>query len=70
MKGSALKGTMEGGAKGLETRIEIESDEPPDSIRHLVRMGERTCFTLGALTEPVPTQTVATLNGESLELDG
>lgn len=69
MTGSALKGTMQGGAKGLETRIEIESDETPERIRHLIRMGEQTCFTLGALTEPVPVHTTATLNGEDLELE-
>lgn len=69
MAGSALKGTMEGGAKGIETRIEIESDEPPERIRHLVKMGEQTCFTLGALTASVPTETVATLNGEGLSLE-
>lgn len=69
MRGSALQGTMEGGAKGLETRIEIESEEPPERIRHLVKMGEQTCFTLGALTSPIPTHTVATLNGEELPLE-
>jgi hypothetical protein len=69
MKGSALKRTMTGGCLGLETRIHVESDEPPERIRDLIRMGEQTCFTLGALTEVVPTQTSATLNGEELELE-
>jgi hypothetical protein len=67
MKGSALQRTMTGGCLGLETRIHVESDEPPERIRDLIRMGEQTCFTLGALTEQVPTTLHATLNGQVLE---
>ena len=68
MKGSALQGTLRGGSLGLETHIEIESDEPPEKIRHLVRMGEQTCFTLQSLIHPVPVQTTVTLNGSPLAL--
>lgn len=69
IKGSALKRTMTGGCLGLETHIHVESDESPERIRDLIHMGEQTCFTLGALTEVVPTATRVTLNGEPLELD-
>jgi hypothetical protein len=68
MKGSALQGTLRGGARGLETHIEVESGEPPDKIRHLIKMGEQTCFTLQSLINPVPVQTSVTLNGEPLAL--
>ena len=54
IKGSALQGTLRGGSLGLETQIEIESDEPPDKIRQLIRMGEQTCFTLQSLIHPLP----------------
>jgi hypothetical protein len=67
MKGSARDGSLHGGAKGLETHVEIESDEPPERIRELVRMAEQTCFTLGAWTHAVPAKTTVTLNGELLE---
>src|SRR5918996_272177 len=69
MKGSALQGSLRGGALGLETHIEVESDEPPEKIRHLVKMGEQTCFTLQSLLNPVPVNTSVTLNGEALALD-
>jgi hypothetical protein len=69
MKGSALQGTLRGGALGLETHIEVESSEPPEKIRHLVKMGEQTCFTLQSLVNPVPVKTSATLNGEPLPLE-
>ena len=68
MKGSALQGTLRGGSLGLETHIEIESDEPPEKIRHLVKMGEQTCFTLQSLIHPVPVKTSVTLNGAALAL--
>ena len=70
MKGSALQGTMQGGCLGLETCIEVESSESPDKIRHLIKMGEQTCFTLQSLISPVPVKTSATLNGEPLGLEG
>ena len=66
MKGSALQGTLRGGSLGLETHIVIESSEPPDQIRHLIRMGEQTCFTLQSLIHPVPVKTSVELNGEPL----
>jgi hypothetical protein len=69
MKGSALGGTLRGGALGLESEIEVESDEPEEKIRHLVKMGEQTCFTLQSLINPVPVKTTATLNGVPLNLD-
>jgi hypothetical protein len=68
MRGSARDGSMHGGALGVETTVHVRSPEPADKIRHLIRMGEQTCFTLGALVERTPTRTAATLNGEPLEL--
>ena len=69
MKGSALAGTLRGGSLGLETQIEVESSEPPEKIRHLVKMGEQTCFTLQSLINPVPVKTSVTLNGAPLALE-
>ncbi len=68
MKGSALKGTLAGGGLGLQTDITVESDEPADKIREMVRIGEQSCFALQSLVQPVPVETTATLNGERLEL--
>jgi hypothetical protein len=68
MKGSVLEGTLRGGGLGLETQIEISSNESKDKIRHLVKMGEQTCFTLQSLVHPIPVATSVTLNGEPLAL--
>jgi hypothetical protein len=70
MKGSVRDQSLHGGAKGLETHVEVESDEPPERIRELVRMAEQTCFTLGAWTQAVPTSTTVALNGRPLEAEG
>ena len=67
MKGSVREQSLHGGAKGLETHVEIESDEPPERIQELVRMAEQTCFTLGAWTQAVTTSTTVNLNGAPLE---
>jgi hypothetical protein len=70
MKGSVRDRSLRGGATGLETRIEIDSAEPPERVRELVQMAEQTCFTLGAWTEAAPTSTTVMLNGEPLEVEG
>ena len=69
MKGSVRDQSLHGGAKGLETQVEIESGEPPERILELVRMAEQTCFTLGAWTQAVPTSTSVLLNGEPLDVE-
>jgi hypothetical protein len=66
MEGSALKGTMRAHCLGMETLLEIDSDESPERIQELVRMGEQTCFTMQALANPVPIETYVRLNGEDL----
>lgn len=67
-EGSALAGTLKAGCLGLETHVEIESDEPEERIREMMRMGERSCFTLGSLTGIVPVETHLKLNGRPLTI--
>ena len=50
-------------------RLYQSGDEPEDKIRHLIKMGEQTCFTLQSLVNPVPVTTTATLNGSPLSLE-
>lgn len=67
-EGSALAGTLRAGCLGLETHVDIESEEPEERIRQMTRMGERSCFTLGSLTGVVPVETHLKLNGRPLSL--
>ncbi len=68
-EGSALAGTLHAGCLGLETHVEIESDEPEEKIHQMMRMGERSCFTLGSLTVAVPVEMHLKLNGRPLALE-
>jgi hypothetical protein len=58
---------MKAGGLGIETRVLIDSDEPEEKIRRMVKMGEQSCFTLGAITGVVPVETVLDLNGRRVE---
>jgi hypothetical protein len=65
-EGSVRAGTARSGVSALEVDLEIESDEPPEKIAELVRAAKGTCFTHGAIAEPVPIETSVKLNGETL----
>ncbi len=64
--GSALAGTIVGGPAGLETSVDVESDEPPERIRRLVDMAEASCYALQSLLQNMEVTSVFTLNGDPL----
>ena len=64
--GSALAGTIVGGPAGLETSVDVESDEPPERVRRLVDMAEASCYALQSLLQNMEVTSVFTLNGEAL----
>ena len=64
--GSALAGTIVGGPLGLETAIDVESDESPEKVRRLVDMAEASCFALQSMLQNVEVTARFTLNGEPL----
>jgi len=65
-EGSVLKGTVKAGCLGIQTRVELESDEPPERIAALIKNAESGCFTMQALLEPVNFTTSVSLNGSPL----
>lgn len=65
-EGSVLQGTVKTSCLGIETRLELESDEPPERIATMVRNAENGCFTMQALLTPVPFTRAVTLNGSPL----
>ncbi len=65
-EGSMMMGTIRSGCLGVESTVQIESDEPEDEILKMMRAGEQSCFTMGSLTAVVPTLTHLTLNGRPL----
>lgn len=67
-KGSILGGTIQSGSLGIEVHVDVESDEPREKIARLVRVAQESCFTHGAIANPVPVETNVRLNGQPLEL--
>ena len=67
-KGSVLAGTIHSGSLGIEVQVDVESDESKDKIARLVRIAQESCFTHGAIANPVPVETNVRLNGQPLEL--
>lgn len=67
-QGSILGGTIKSGSLGVQAVIEVDSDEPAQRIAELIRVAKASCFTHGALAEPVPVETSLTLNGQPLEV--
>ena len=65
-EGSVLHGTVKTNCLGIETRLELESDEPPERIAALVRNAENGCFTMQALMNPAPITRTVSLNGAPL----
>ena len=65
-EGSVLQETVKTNCLGIETRLELESDESPERIAALVRNAENGCFTMQALMNPVPITSTVSLNGMPL----
>ena len=66
-EGSVLQGTVQATCLGIETKLEIDSQEKPERIQKLLRNAEHGCFTMQALLAPVEFSHSTTLNGQPLE---
>ncbi len=67
--GSVLAGDIEAFADSLTTELSLDSDEPPERVKQLVRLAEASCFTIAALRKPTPVELQVTVNGERFELE-
>ena len=70
VEGSVLNDSVQAEMVGVETRLEIESPEPPDRIARLVRNAERGCFVMQALLRPVAVTARTVVNGEPIVAEG
>lgn len=69
-EGSVLQGTVKASCLGIETRVELESGEPPERIAAMARNAENGCFTMQALLDPVRFTSAVSLNGSPLPSGG
>lgn len=65
-EGSVLRGDKRGSCDGFEIEFSVESDEPVEAIRALIRLAHEMCFTEAALTQVNRIEFTHRLNGEAI----
>ncbi len=70
LRGSVLKGTVNTTWEGVQTNLEVVSDEPPEKIAQLIRNAKGGCFAENMITQAVPLTSNVKLNGEPLSIEG
>ncbi len=66
VEGSVLNDTIRAEMVGVETRLLLDSPEPPEKVARLVRNAENGCFVMQGLLKPVPITSATVLNGKEL----
>lgn len=66
-EGSIKRETVQVNCTGVETVLEIESEEAPERIAHLARVSEQGCYVIQTFRNPTPVSYQITLNGEELD---
>ena len=67
--GSVFAGTIASQCHGVETHVEIESDDDVSRIAALLRNAEGGCYAQAAIQQPVSTVGTATLNGAPINYE-
>jgi len=65
--GSLMAETIHTSCTGVETRLEIESEEDSSKIAKLVRLSEAGCYVIQTLRNPTPVSLQLSLNGQELD---
>jgi organic hydroperoxide reductase OsmC/OhrA len=68
--GSVLNDTVDAEMLGAETRLELDSPDPPERVARVVKRAERGCFVMQALLRPVAVTGRTLLNGRFLPTGG
>jgi hypothetical protein len=66
--GSVLAGTITSGCDYVRTELSLESDEPEERVKELIRLAEASCFTIGTIRNLTPCELVATVNGKPVDI--
>ena len=62
-EGSVLRETVHAEGVGVETKLDVESDEPPERVAAVIRNSEQGCYIMQTVRNPTPVETRVTLNG-------
>ncbi len=68
-EGSVLGQTIQGCCDSIETRLEVESDEPPERLAGVIRNAENGCYVMQTIRNPVPLQTDVVVNGNAFDIE-
>lgn len=66
-EGSVFAGTISSKCHGVETHVEVESDDDPARVAALLRNAEGGCYAQSAIRQPVPVTGTATVNGQPFD---
>jgi organic hydroperoxide reductase OsmC/OhrA len=69
-EGSVLAETVQARGVGIETKLELESEEPPERVAAVVRNAENGCYVLQSILHPVPVERTFALNGSAFDPEG
>ena len=67
-RGSVLQGTLVGGCNEVRSDFELESDEPEEKLRLLIRNAKRACFAENMVQTAVPLKSSIKLNGKPIDV--
>jgi hypothetical protein len=68
-EGSVFAGTISSTCHGIETQVEIDSDDDVGRVAALLRNAEGGCYAQSAIQSPVPVTGSALLNGEPINYE-
>lgn len=66
-EGSVLRETVDAQGVGFETRLDVESEAPPERVAAVVRNSEQGCYVMQTILKPTPVETHVTLNGADFD---
>ena len=61
-----LGGDIYGAPGGVDTAIDVDSDEPAERVAQIVKLAEQSCFALQSMIHTTEVSTSATLKGQPL----
>jgi hypothetical protein len=67
-EGAILAGTIRSWCQSIRTELSLDSDDPDERVRQLIRMAEASCYTLGTVRAVIPAELVVTVNGAPFEV--
>jgi hypothetical protein len=66
-EGSVFAGTITSACHGIESELEVESDDDPALIAAVLRNAEGGCYAQALVQQPVPYTGTAKVNGQTFD---